>query len=651
MRFLFKLFYLLLMFTFLSGCAISAVHPSLTAGNGMPDLIPVRDFVANRASNFSYQISPDGKKLAWIAVKGVSLHIFIKTLETGAIQTIPAAWYGFNWAQDSRHLVTTCTNPDETSYVLTLDTESPDFKQKIITPESGVKAHIVRRILNDPDHLLIEHNQRDKSVFDLFRININTKEQILLAENPGNVIQWLTTPKGELNGRIVKQGNANVLELRQSPEAGYKAVYRWSIDDAVQVVGMAGQGASIYLLSNKGRDRMVLIELSGESGKETILHADTVVDVSYALTHPVTGKPIVAVSYPDYQKTTLLDPSFAVPFNLFNKKTPVNINIDSFDNQLNRMTVTLSTDKGYDFLFYDMKANALQLLGSHPNLDNMDSLSDITPIEFTSRDNVPLRGYLALPRGVTPRRLPLVLKVHGGPWGRDGWGYNSEIQFLTNRGYAVLEINYRGSTGYGRNFQELAIGEFAGKMHNDLLDGVNWAVEKGIADPARIAITGTSYGGYAALVGLSFTPEIFACGIDINGPTDLEKLVTGFPVDWKLHMNHWYKYAGDPEKEADRANMRAKSPLFKVDNITKPLMVIQGAEDVRVLKEQSIELVRKLEEAGKEVDFWLVPGAGHGLTHWPLRLKQFRKTEDFLARCLGGRSSGFDFYQLGAWLF
>jgi dipeptidyl aminopeptidase/acylaminoacyl peptidase len=252
---------------------------------------------------------------------------------------------------------------------------------------------------------------------------------------------------------------------------------------------------------------------------------------------------------------------------------------------------------------------------------------------------------------VPPNRLPLVVKVHGGPWARDGWGYNTEIQFLTNRGYAVLQINYRGSIGYGRHFQELAIGEFAGKMHDDLLDGVNWAVGKGIADPAKIAIVGGSYGGYAALVGLSYTPEVFACGIDINGPSDLIALTEKAPADWKFEMDYWYKYVGNPANEADRKVMKAKSPLFKTAEITKPLLVVQGAEDARVHKEHSLELVKQLEQAGKEVDLWLIPGTGHFIVRWPLQLKLYRKTEDFLARCLGGRSSGFDYYQLGAWLF
>jgi dipeptidyl aminopeptidase/acylaminoacyl peptidase len=654
MIFIVRLCSFLVVIATLAGCAVTATHPSLKAGNGMPDLIPVRDFVANRGSNFNYAISPDGKKLAWIAVKGVTLHIHVKNLESKSILTIPANWYGFVWAQDSRHLLGHFNvNGDENTYVVALDTEQPDndLNKKVITPFGGVKAQLLRTIVNDPAQILVTHNQRDKTVFDLYRININTNEQILLAENPGNVTQWLSNSFGEFAGRIVKQDSTIWLELSQSTPGAFKPVYQWSSDDLVSVVSVIDHGATVYLLSNKGRDRLELIELATESGDERVVYADPVADISQVFTHPITDKPLLVISNPDFPKAVLLDQSFSSAFSFFNNTEPANIAIASSDNLLQRLTILLNTDKGYEYLLYDMVTHSSERLGAMPLLEQKDLLADISPIEITSRDKVPLRGYLSLPKGVPAQRLPMVLLVHGGPWDRDHWAYNSEVQFLANRGYAVLQLNYRGSSGYGRHFQELAIGEFAGKMHDDLLDGVNWAIDTGIADPAKIAIVGTSYGGYAALVGLSFTPDVFACGIDINGMSDLVRLTKNYPPYWKLEMYRWYKYVGDPRIEADRAVMLARSPLPKVASINKPLLVIQGRDDVRVQKEQSIELVNKMVQANKEVDFWLIPGTGHGLMHWPVRLKQFRKTEDFLADCLGGRSSGFDFYQLGAWLF
>jgi dipeptidyl aminopeptidase/acylaminoacyl peptidase len=245
----------------------------------------------------------------------------------------------------------------------------------------------------------------------------------------------------------------------------------------------------------------------------------------------------------------------------------------------------------------------------------------------------------------------MVLLVHGGPFVRDIWQYNQEAQFLANRGYAVLQVNYRGSSGYGRDFMEAANGEFAGKMHDDLIDGVNWAVKEGIADAQHIAIQGGSYGGYATLVGLTMTPDIFACGIDIVGPTDLENLNRNFPAYWKPFMHRWRKAVGDPDNLADRELMRAKSPLFYAGQVKSPLLIIQGANDVRVQQEQADRMVQALRAAGKPVEYLLIAGEGHHIQHWKNRLKLYRATEDFLAACLGGRSSGFDYYQLGSWMF
>lgn len=641
----------------LCGCAISPSHPSLKASEGLPKLIPARDFVANRGSNFGYAISPDGKKLAWIAVKGVSLHLYIKNLETNIVKTIRADnWYGsVMWAQDSRHLISDAFTQQDTenTIVVTLDTEQSDDNLNLsaISPVGGVRAELIQQIIDDPEHVLIAHNQRDNTVFDLFRVNINTKEQTLIAKNPGNMTQWITTPQGKLAGRIVKNSNTFALELSQSDDSSFKPIYQWTLNDSVQLVSIVNQGAKTYLLTNKDRDRQALVELLSASGEEKVIYADPVVDISGVYNHPVTGKPLIAFSNPDYPKATMLDSSLGNIFGIIKNKAPANFTIDSSDNQLHRVTLSLNTDKGSEHYLYDVESDHLELLGKSPSLNNQDILADTNPIEIASRDNIPLHGYLTLPKGVPPHQLPLVLLVHGGPWERDYWLYNSPIQFLANRGYAVMQINFRGSTGYGRHFQELAIGEFAGKMQDDLLDGINWAVGKGIADPSKIAIDGGSYGGYAALVGLSLMPDTFACGIDINGPTDLVKLAENYQPYWKLGMDHLYQYVGDPGKAADRAIMQAKSPLTMLGQITKPLMVIQSADDVRVQKDQSIELVTKLKQDHKNVDFWLIPDTGHAIIRWPLRLKLFRKTEDFLANCLGGRSGGYDYYELGAWLF
>jgi len=241
--------------------------------------------------------------------------------------------------------------------------------------------------------------------------------------------------------------------------------------------------------------------------------------------------------------------------------------------------------------------------------------------------------------------------VHGGPWARDEWGFDDMMQFLSNRGYAVLQVNYRGSTGYGRDYMFAAEGEFAGRMHQDLIEAVDWAVEQGISDPDKVAIMGGSYGGYATLVGMTMTPTRFACGIDIVGVSDLASLLENVPAYWRPNMHLWDRFVGDPDKPADRERMKQKSPLYHADKAINPLLILHGANDPRVHQDQSDRMVEALEAAGKPVEYVVIGGEGHGFGHWKNQLTFYRKTEDFLADCLGGRSSGFDYYQLGSWAF
>ncbi len=649
-----RLIFGLLIIISLGGCATAALHPSLKEASGLPDLIPVRDFVANRGSNFSYRISPDGDRLAWIAVEGISLHLFVRDRKNNSQRSFPMGHFygGFEWLQDSRHLIYGMQEGDENTALVVFDTEqsSIDARGKLITPWGGVKSKLVSQIADDPDHLLVAHNQREATLFDLYRVNIHSGKQTLLETNPGHVSRWLADTSGQPMGRIVKHNDEHSLQIRQA-DGNYRDVYAWSAQDDIRFVSLSNQGEYLYLLSNRDRDKQVLIRINTASSKEDTLLEDPSVDITSVYPHPVTGRPLLAMTQPDYPHTSFLDTSMKDLFGFIHQGSPIGLAINSSDRAFHWLTLTTYNDKGYRFYLYDVQQKQLQPLGVSPSLEFDQQLSDIRPVHFKSRDGTDLHGYLALPRGVPPERLPMVLWVHGGPGDRDEWRYNAETQFLANRGYAVLRINYRGSTGYGRHFQELGFGEFARAMQYDLLDGVNWAITEGIADPERIAIGGGSYGGYASLIGLTDTPETFACGIDLFGPTDLLRLTEDFPPYWKLEMDSWYRYVGDPKKPEDRVEMLARSPLYHSDQIQKPLLVIQGDRDVRVRPEQSNELVKRLLAQHKPVEYWLVPQAGHGVSHWPQRLQQFRMTEDFLAACLGGRSGGFDLYQLGSWMF
>jgi dipeptidyl aminopeptidase/acylaminoacyl peptidase len=615
--------------TILAGCVSASSPKNSSALATLSDLIPVRDFVANRDSNFGYQISLDGKKLAWVGVLGVSMHVFVKDLETGFTQALPVGYLyvGFAWSQDNRHLLFNFHEGDENYIILRLDTasgeENPRFQA--VMAVKGVSARIISQPDDDPGHILVAHNQRDKTVFDLYRVHLLTGRQTLVTENPGNVKTWLTNAHGRPVGRIVKQVEHIALQLNDAATP----VYAWSDNDHVGFAGLSEQGDRLFLLSNKGHDRVALLEINTADGTEKVLHADPRVDISGVMIHPISGEPLMAYAQPDYPVATRLHA--AAPDFSSLQPGPAHRVIVSSDRAFRRLVVARSTDKGEAYFLYDGDSGQATPVGTSPSLGFKQALADVRPVSFTSRDQIPLHGYLTLPAKASNQPHPLVLLVHGGPWERDGWRYDPEVQFLANRGYAVLQVNYRGSSGYGRHFQELAVGEFAGKMQNDLIDGVRWAISQGYADPARIAVSGGSYGGYAALVGLTATPDIFACGIDQAGPTDLVRLVEDFPSAWKLEMGLWHRYAGDPAKVVDRETLHAKSPLFQTERIVRPLMVVQGGRDVRVRPEQSMELVQRLRQQNKPVDFWLIPAEGHGVVHWPNELKLFRKTEDFLA--------------------
>jgi dipeptidyl aminopeptidase/acylaminoacyl peptidase len=400
---------------------------------------------------------------------------------------------------------------------------------------------------------------------------------------------------------------------------------------------------------------MALVKVDLATGTEAVVYEVPEVDVDRVLISRKTQQPLFAFTMPSYPRLEVYDAAMKQQLQALAGGQPASMAVTSIDDSESIYTVSVATDKGSKSYLINGSA-APQLLGENSlsRLAANVALATSKPISFTARDGLQIHGYLTLPEGTAGKNLPMVLYVHGGPWARDRWaneGQGKTSQMMANRGYAVHQVNYRGSSGYGRAFQDKAIGEFAGKMHDDLIDGVNWAVKTGVADPAKVAIYGGSYGGYAAMVGATFTPEVFACAVNIVGVTSLARLLETVPPYWELGLPWWYRFVGDPAKPADRAIMDAKSPLFHAAKATKPILIMHGVNDPRVKLEQSELMVAALKKEGKQVDYLTVKGDGHGNFKWNNNLTLFRKTEDFLAKCLGGRSSGFDYYQLGAWAF
>ncbi|OIQ73881.1 prolyl tripeptidyl peptidase precursor [mine drainage metagenome] len=527
---------------------------------------------------------------------------------------------------------------------------------KDLTPFPGSTSGLQTRIEGSAD-LLITNNQRDPKVFDLYHYTEATGKLKLLAQNPGDVVSWLTNAQGQLLGRVRKQDAFWVYE-KYSPDlsAPWQALFKVDYFDTVELLEVGADSRFVWALSNRGRDKLALVKINLANGQEDVVYADPRVDISQAFISPKTLQPLLLTLDPGYQELKAFDPGLQRALQRLQTQHPGHMRFTptSMSRDENLITGTVTREDGGQHVLFNVSTGQLTVLGetTPSRIHAISPLPRQIPLAFQSRDGLALHAYLTLPTGTSGKNLPTVLYVHGGPWARDVWNSGDAMPaFLANRGYAVLQVNYRGSSGYGRDFQEAAQGQFAAKMHDDLLDGVDHLVQQGITDPAKVAIMGASYGGYASLVGMTFTPERFACGISMAGMSDLASLIDNAPPYWALSKPWWIRYVGDPANPQDRAVMDSKSPLYRASQVSKPLLILHGVNDPRVKIDQSIRMVQALRKAGKEVDFVVFKGAGHGTQKWSDNLRYYRKTEDFLGRCLGGRSSGFDWFELGSWAF
>ncbi len=651
----------------LAGCATAPSHPSL-AGQTLPDLIPVRDFVASTRSTGGHSVSPDGKKLAWFGSDGISPAIWVKSIDPGdgtgegpsdgksdAKSFIIQARY-YRWSANSEYLfIVADAGGDEDAHIHAGLVNGASRALVDLTPYAKTNSHFLRAVSGSAD-IIVTSNRRDKKVFDLYRVSPVTGKTDMLTSNPGNVGWWGVDKAGLLRARMVLEGDNSLLQLPDPADpSAWTTTAKASRFDSLHFIEFDDDGTSAWALSNRGRDKQALVKVNLRTGEETLEYAVEDVDLESVRLKQKTTVPLIATSLPGYPRMEVFDPDLRARLAALTAGKPADVHITSIDDNERQMTVFVGTDKGGKNYLLKSDSSPPEQLGEGAMNRMTHLLADTQPIRYTSRDGLVINGYLTLPVGVQARHLPMVLLVHGGPWARDRWSAgntNRSMQkFLANRGYAVLQVNYRGSTGYGKTFVEKAVGEFAGKMHDDLIDGVDWAVKSGLADPARVAIYGASYGGYAAMVGATFTPDVFACAVNIVGVTHLARLLETAPAYWELGKPWWTRFVGDPANPQQRAAMDAKSPLFKADQAKKPVLIMHGVNDARVKLEQSDLMVAALQKAGKPVDYVTFQGDGHGNQKWNNNLTMYRKTEDFLATCLGGRSSGFDYYQLASWMF
>jgi dipeptidyl aminopeptidase/acylaminoacyl peptidase len=606
-----------------------------------PELIPLHLLLGN-PDKVRPLLSPDGRRLAYLAPdQREVMQVWLRSLEDGDDRVLTRdpkrGIHNHLWAENGEQvLYLQDRDGDENWHLHSASLDGRVLRD--LTAFQGVRAEGLLHSPRFPHRMLVGLNLRDQRVFDLYNLDLRTGALELYTENPGDVVYWKADAELRVRAGMAVTSTADLeLRFREDEASPWCGVARFLEEDNESgLLGFTPDHNGLWLASSRGSDTMRLTRLDLATNQESVLAEDPRSDLLDSLIHPVTLVAQAAAFGYDRQSWRVLDPAVERDFAGIQDQCAGQIQVFSRDHADTRWVVRCESDlRPLHYHLWDREAGEGRFLFSaFPELDRY-RLAPMQPLVVRSRDGLDLQSYLTLPLGVEPRDLPTVLLVHGGPYVRDVWGFNPEVQWLANRGYAVLQVNFRGSTGFGKRFLHAGDREWGGKMHEDLVDAVAWAVDQGYADPSRIAVFGGSYGGYAALVGAAFTPDLFACAVDIVGPSSLVTLLQSIPPYWEPARKLMEARVGSPE--ADRGFLESRSPLFKADRIRIPMLIAQGANDPRVKQAESEQIVEAIRRAGKEVEYLVFPDEGHGFARQENRLRFYRHAERFLARHLGGR--------------
>ena len=615
----------------------------------VPPLIP-RQLLFGNPDKASAQISPDGANISWLAPLEGVLNVWVAPADNPAAARPVTRDTGrgiriYGWAYTAAHIIyLQDVGGDENWRLYAVQLASREILD--LTPLENIHAQIQEASPQHPGQLLVGLNDRDAQFHDLYRIDLTTGERSLVLQNDG-FAGFVTDDDFRVRFavRMTADGGAEYLEKADSGD--WKPFITVGPEDSLTTmpVGFDRSGETLYLTDSRGRDTAALKSVHLPSGIETILAAADRADVSDTLSHP-TEKTVQAVAFTAERKEwQVLDAAIAADLAFLATVADGDLEVLSrtLDDRCWIVAYLLDDGPVRYYRYLREKREAQFLFTNRAALEGLPLVKN-HPATLPARDGLNLVCYYSLPREADPdsagrprQPLPLALLVHGGPWARDEWGYNPVFQLLANRGYAVLSVNFRGSTGFGKGFINAGNREWGGKMHDDLLDAVQWAVDQGIADPARVAILGGSYGGYAALVGMTFTPEVFACGVDIVGPSNLITLMNTIPPYWQPQIDLFTSRVGDYRTEEGREFLLTRSPLTYADHIRRPLLIGQGANDPRVKQSESDQIVAAMQEKNIPVSYILYPDEGHGFARPENNLSFFAVTEAFLAAHLGGR--------------
>jgi dipeptidyl aminopeptidase/acylaminoacyl peptidase len=612
----------------------------------MVELIP-RQVIFGNPERVSPRISPDGTRLAWIAPHQDVLNVWVAPISAEHGVDWPAASVVtddsdrgirmFAWAHDGRHLLyLQDTGGDENWRLHDVDLQT--MQRRDLTPFDGVQTQFVAMERKFPAELLIGLNRDNAQLHDVYRLDLVTGELTKEVENFG-VVGWEADAQMVVRAAAAPQPDGGyTLLVRDDANSDWRPLLTVASDDALTSapIAFSEDGRSLLGISSVGAQTGRLIRIDIATGATEVLAEDPDADVQGVRLHPDTREPQIVTLLKDRSEYLVLDPAVAADLEAIRALHPGDPTFEDADDADTTWLIGFTNDTGpVSYFSYDRASRTGRFLfEARPELSRFE-LAAMEPFSFTARDGLTVHGYASFPPGAGRAGLPTVVNVHGGPWVRDVWGYHPEAQWLANRGYLCIQVNYRGSTGYGKSFVNAGDREWGGRMHDDLVDAVAYAVSQGWADPARVAIYGGSYGGYAALVGAAFTPEVFCCAVDIVGPSNLKTLIETIPPYWAPMVAQFHRRVGDPAADADF--LWSRSPLSRVHDIRIPLLIAQGANDPRVKQDESEQIVAALREAGIEHDYLLFPDEGHGFAKPENRLRFYAAAERFLARYLGGR--------------
>ncbi len=600
----------------------------------------VEDFFRN-PEKVNFSLSPDGKFYAYMAPYKRMLNVYVR--EIGKEAEIQLTYdtlrsvYGFFWANNERILYIKDSGGDENMKLFGVNKDGSNLTALVDFPK--VRTEMIDDLPDIDEFVIIGLNKRVPQVFDPYRLNVNTGELTMLAENPGNIVGWMTDHNGELRVAFaVVEGVNTSLLYRDTEKDPFREILQTTFKETMSPQFFTFDNKKLYAVSDLGRDKLAAVVFDPMLAKEEkVLYENTDYDVDQ-LVYSRARKVLTAARYTSWKRERFFfDSEFETMMNdLKSKLGDLEFDLVSNNKAEDKFLVLANSDKSLGtYYLYDKRSGILEKISDITPWLDPEEMATMNPVEYASRDGLTIHGYLTLPKGYTmenAKNLPVVVNPHGGPWYRNQWGFNPEVQFLANRGYAVFQMNFRGSTGYGRKFWEASFKEWGRSMQDDITDGVNWLIDKGIADKERIAIYGASYGGYATLAGITKTPDLYAAAVDYVGVANMFTFMKTIPPYWEPQLQMFYEMVGDPVR--DSLLLSEVSPVLHSDKITTPLFVAQGANDPRVNINESNQMVEALRNRGITVEYMVKEDEGHGFYNEKNQFDFYNAMDKFLAEHL-----------------